>query len=272
MSTPGTPPIPHVGGPVAGPGCLSVLIEGKPAARVGDSCTCVGEPDIIITGSLDVFIGGMPAARVGDRTAHGGVVVSGSGTVWIGEVGKCKKPRIIKSKPESEGAKELTPEEKEAEIKQAIAKSVVLLEKKLQLLEQNDYNTSIQFKKWFGKDNEEAKKIISERMERTLEVSKRLTIESFKIINEEDKGKRIYAEIYPDDESFVVFLGNMFWAAPTTGKDSRSGILVHELSHVNEIGRTLDHAHGESDCLLLAKIDPSEALYNADSFEFLIEM
>jgi hypothetical protein len=62
-----------------------VLIEGRPAARVGDSCTCIGEPDEIITGSSGVFIGGKPAARMGDQTAHGGEIVGGSLTVVIGE-------------------------------------------------------------------------------------------------------------------------------------------------------------------------------------------
>ena len=54
MVTPGTPPIPHVGGPVMPPGCMTVLI------------------------------GGMPAARMGDSTAHGGSIVLGCPTVMIG--------------------------------------------------------------------------------------------------------------------------------------------------------------------------------------------
>ena len=32
MQTPGTPPIPHVGGPIIGPGAPTVLIGGLPAA------------------------------------------------------------------------------------------------------------------------------------------------------------------------------------------------------------------------------------------------
>lgn len=53
-----TGPIPHVGGPVTGPGCVTVLIGKLPAARVGDLLTCVGPPDIIVKGSATVFIGG----------------------------------------------------------------------------------------------------------------------------------------------------------------------------------------------------------------------
>ncbi len=84
MATPGTPPIPHVGGPVMPPGCATVLIEGQPAARLGDMLICTGPPDSIIKGSATVLIGGMPAARMGDTTAHGGSITMGSVTVIIG--------------------------------------------------------------------------------------------------------------------------------------------------------------------------------------------
>ncbi len=52
MTSPG--PVPHVGGPIVGPGVPTVLIGGKPAVRLGDS------------------------------TAHGGTVVGGLPTVLIG--------------------------------------------------------------------------------------------------------------------------------------------------------------------------------------------
>lgn len=81
--TPGTPPIPHVGGPIL-QGVPTVLIGGLPAATVGSTCVCVGPPDTIAKGSSTVFIGGMPAARMGDQTAHGGSISLGLPTVQIG--------------------------------------------------------------------------------------------------------------------------------------------------------------------------------------------
>ncbi len=57
MATPGTPPVPHVGGPILPPGSPMVLIGGQPAARVGDMCTCVGPPDSIAMGCFTVLIG-----------------------------------------------------------------------------------------------------------------------------------------------------------------------------------------------------------------------
>jgi len=84
MQTPGVPPIPHVGGPILPPGCPTVLIGGRPAARMGDMATCTGPPDSIVMGSATVMIGGRPAARMGDPTAHGGSIVAGCPTVIIG--------------------------------------------------------------------------------------------------------------------------------------------------------------------------------------------
>ena len=84
MVTPGAPPVPHVGGPVTGPGASNVLIGGLPAACVGDLCLCVGPPDSIVKGSATVLIGGRQAARLGDGTAHGGSIVIGLPTVMIG--------------------------------------------------------------------------------------------------------------------------------------------------------------------------------------------
>lgn len=84
MQTPAVPPIPHVGGPISGPGVPTVLIGNMPAATMGDMCVCVGPPDSIIKGSATVMIMNKPAARMGDTTAHGGTIVLGMPTVLIG--------------------------------------------------------------------------------------------------------------------------------------------------------------------------------------------
>jgi uncharacterized Zn-binding protein involved in type VI secretion len=84
MITPGTPPVPHVGGPILPPCAITVLIGSMPAARVSDRATCVGPPDTILKGSMTVFICSLPAARVLDQTVHGGAIVLGLPTVLIG--------------------------------------------------------------------------------------------------------------------------------------------------------------------------------------------
>ena len=87
MVTPGTPPVPHVGGPIL-PACAPTVLTGSlPQARINDMALCVGPPDMIATGSATVFVSGMPAARMGDMTVHGGVIVAGCPTVLIGDFG-----------------------------------------------------------------------------------------------------------------------------------------------------------------------------------------
>jgi len=81
---PPAPPVPHVGGPINGPGAATVLIGGLPASVMGDGCVCVGPPDSIIKGSATVLICKKPAVRLGDSCAHGGTVVLGFPTVMIG--------------------------------------------------------------------------------------------------------------------------------------------------------------------------------------------
>jgi len=79
-----TGPVPHVGGPVTGPGVPTVMIGNMPAAVVGDMLVCTGPPDVIVKGSATVLIGGKPAARMGDLTGHGGTIMGGLPTVMIG--------------------------------------------------------------------------------------------------------------------------------------------------------------------------------------------
>jgi len=84
MQSPAVPPIPHVGGPITGPGYPMVLIGGLPAVCIGDTAVCVGPPDVIVAGAVTVLIGGRPAARMGDSCAHGGTIVLGCFTVLVG--------------------------------------------------------------------------------------------------------------------------------------------------------------------------------------------
>ncbi|GAB2191725.1 PAAR domain-containing protein [Sessilibacter sp. MAH2] len=77
-------PVPHVGGPIVTPGGPTVIIGGLPSATVGSVCVCIGPPDSVSKGSSTVMICGKPAARMGDSTAHGGKIVVGFPTVLIG--------------------------------------------------------------------------------------------------------------------------------------------------------------------------------------------
>jgi uncharacterized Zn-binding protein involved in type VI secretion len=82
--TPGTPPVPHVGGPIQGPCQLTVLVGNLADARIGDISICVGPPDPIAQGSSTVLVGGLPSSRLADSTSHGGIITVGWPTVLIG--------------------------------------------------------------------------------------------------------------------------------------------------------------------------------------------
>lgn len=73
----GQPPCPQ--GAITS-GSDSVMVEGKQAARAGDSTGC---GSTVVEGSSDVFINGKPAAVQGDATGCGGSIVTGSSSVFI---------------------------------------------------------------------------------------------------------------------------------------------------------------------------------------------
>lgn len=76
---------------LAGPGVPTVLVEGRPAAGLGDIHTCTmpplagpHPPGPVVTGSATVRIGGRAAARTGDAAACGAMIVAGAATVLLG--------------------------------------------------------------------------------------------------------------------------------------------------------------------------------------------
>lgn len=78
--------VPHVGGPIIGPGMPGVTINGQPVAVMGDMGTCVGPPATVVQGCPEVTINGTPVATVGCMTSHGGQITSGIPGVTIGPV------------------------------------------------------------------------------------------------------------------------------------------------------------------------------------------
>lgn len=86
---PAPTPIPHVGGPVS-TSPREVKINGLTAATYGDESECTGvgsappPKDSIVGGCLTVFIEGNPAARLAEKT-FGGTVVFGSPNVFYSD-------------------------------------------------------------------------------------------------------------------------------------------------------------------------------------------
>jgi uncharacterized Zn-binding protein involved in type VI secretion len=91
MVTPGTPPIPHVGMPIA-KGSAGVNICGMPAARVGDMAPCVGPPDVIVMGC--------PTVNIGETKPGGGAGAGGPTTAAT--TGATVSAAIMGNAPQSE--------------------------------------------------------------------------------------------------------------------------------------------------------------------------
>lgn len=78
-------------GIITGPGAAQVLINGLAAMRVTDQHACLlppvagpHPPSTIIKGSSTVLIEGQPAARKGDTVGCGAAITTGSPNVLIG--------------------------------------------------------------------------------------------------------------------------------------------------------------------------------------------
>ena len=253
----------HVGGPIIGPCCTSVLIEDMPAATAGDLCHCAGMPDKILTGSSGVLIGGKPAARMGDKTVHGGVIITGCASVLIGEIGGGLDTTADFVMPSEE--------EKIRIINETIQSCIMLLRKKLNLLRKNDPATLKDFSVWFGTGDEGAKQIIIGRIERELSLFERLNEQDFEELQDEFLRRKTYALVSPEDKMHNIFWGDKFWSPGSKDERSRVNVLIHEISHFKYIGNTSDFDYGIVKCQDLAKKNPAKALHNADTFAFFIE-
>ena len=79
------------GGTVVGPGVPSVLVEGMPAATMGDLHVCALPPNShqptvspFIAGNATVLVAGKPVVTTTDSCGCGAMAVIGSPTVSVG--------------------------------------------------------------------------------------------------------------------------------------------------------------------------------------------
>jgi len=80
----------------------------------------------------------------------------------------------------------------------------------------------------------------------------------------------VYAYVFPA-RPYDVWLCPAFWNASLEGTDSRSGTVIHEVSHFRIVAATSDHVYTHARSQELASNDPDRAIDNADSFEYFVE-
>lgn len=79
-----------------------------------------------------------------------------------------------------------------------------------------------------------------------------------------------YAYVIPIS-NYKVHLCRAFWDAPMTGRDSKAGTLIHEISHFWWVAATNDKGRGQVESQHLAITKPNKAIKNADSHEYFAE-
>jgi peptidyl-Lys metalloendopeptidase len=78
------------------------------------------------------------------------------------------------------------------------------------------------------------------------------------------------AYVWPD-LPFGIYICGPYYALPDDGSNTKAGTIVHEMSHFNGIGNTVDLASGSTSCALLATRDPASAVQNADNYLFFAD-
>ena len=134
--------------------------------------------------------------------------------------------------------------------------------------------TKKDFKNHFGKDDNNSKNVIKNRIQNSLKAIGNL------LQNDNYKTKVMaidideYGQTNAFDLGHTVILGNYFWTANMLGQDSQMGIMVHEIFHFADVGYTRDFGliyYGKSGSQYLINNYPNAALWHADTFEYYIE-
>ena len=86
------------------------------------------------------------------------------------------------------------------------------------------------------------------------------------------RNMNIYAQVYPHDKHYLIQIGKLFWGAPITGRDSKGGTIVHEISHEEVYTNSvIKDSYGEANAKSFAINDPNRATNNADNWEYFAE-
>ena len=87
--------------------------------------------------------------------------------------------------------------------------------------------------------------------------------------NQDDTHPTWFAYVYPGGP-LEIFFCDQYWKAPLAGGfDTKSGTILHELSH--EVHGTGDYTYGTSGAKALAVSNPNQATMNADNYEYNME-
>lgn len=120
--------------------------------------------------------------------------------------------------------------------------------------------------KWFGAYDPARAKFIARTYQ---DISKALSGTIATECDNSKKKRNIYAYVYPGGKKKIYICGK-FWTAPSSGTNSRPGVILHEIAH--EVRKSIgDIGYGTAKAEKLAKKKPHKAIANADNYEYYAE-
>lgn len=135
----------------------------------------------------------------------------------------------------------------------------------VKLKEANQELRSKLFKRWFGRANPLIVKTANEKMIRLLERGRII----YDCTGKFSDSSNNYAGVFKN-RPYVIFIGPAFWTAADDGFDAKFGVIIHELSHFNQVRGTRD-----IEGTLLGSLELSKlwflAVYNANNYEYFVE-
>lgn len=124
---------------------------------------------------------------------------------------------------------------------------------------------AIRYITWFGIFDYQRYDKVTDNFEKILDALDNKVI-TFNCDCDEDEAS-VIAYTYPT-KPYEIYLCKLYWSEPLTGDLSQSSVIVHETSHFNVVAGTNDHVYGYQGCKDLAINNPSDAIDNADNYEY----
>ncbi|SEW11628.1 Lysine-specific metallo-endopeptidase [Cognatiyoonia koreensis] len=138
-----------------------------------------------------------------------------------------------------------------------------------------------EFETWFGKYSPAAAETVRGNLKRVVTAIRTGRIRTkCEDISRNECEPDIYAYVY-DDEPYLIRICPPFFSLPNMARlrpgqtssnfGTRAGTIVHEITHFNNVADTDDNCYARDVCADFAQDYPSEALRNADSYQYFVE-
>ena len=133
-------------------------------------------------------------------------------------------------------------------------------------------NTDSYFNRYFRPTRGEGKSVDPSHRDMVCEVYnkiKNVLVAETKPIGSNDFSERtyVYAHVDSGDLNHTINLCSLYQTAKESGPNSKSGILIHEISHFSDVGGTEDYAYGRD----IFRLWGHRARKNAETYEYAAE-